>query len=63
MRGAFVILNIPLWMTREFVQEDCYSIDGAGAVVEVCLNLFWGCAVVDVAYEDGSSVDIFTVFP
>lgn len=47
-------------MAGELVQEDGDAVDGAAAL-EVGLDLLWRGAVVDVANEDATSIDIFLV--
>lgn len=48
-------------MSRVLVQQDRDAIDGATAL-EVILNLFRRRAVVDVAYEDTSRINVLSPF-
>jgi len=50
----------PLWMPREFVQEDGDTVDGS-TTLEMGLDVFGGGHVVDVANEDAARVDIFFI--
>jgi hypothetical protein len=45
-------------MTGELVQQYGNTVDAPDAL-EVCLDLFWARAVVDVADKDTSRVDVF----
>lgn len=56
------VLDPPLRMTRELVKQDRNSIDGAGALGEVGLDLFWCGSVVDVSHKDAPCIHILTVF-
>lgn len=56
------LLNPPLWMTREFVQENSDAIDGPGPACKVLLDFFWSGAVIHVADEDAARVNVLPVF-
>lgn len=56
------LLNPPLWMTRELVQQDRDAIDRSRTGREVCLNLFGRRTVVDVADEDAAGINVLSVF-
>ena len=45
-------------MPCELVEQDGDTVDAADAL-EVCLDLFGGSAVVDVADKDTARVDVF----
>lgn len=47
-------------MASELIEKDGDTVDRAAAL-EVCLDLFGGCRVVNVADEDASRVDVLLV--
>jgi hypothetical protein len=58
--GEFDV-RVPLGLAGELVQEDGDTIDRSSAL-EVGLNLLGGSTIVDVPYENASSIDILTIF-
>ncbi len=52
---AEYVIHLPLWLSRELVQEYRHSVDGTAAL-EMRLNLFGRRGVVDVADKDAARV-------